>query len=180
MRRAATKLRTRDPRACAERRHRFEQAMGQHKHRHDDVFGDRRLVAEHVANGDPFWHRGGIEEVETGRHRLQQAKARRGREPRAPDMTDHDLRIRQQRGKLFYIALIVEDRGVQRRLHLGENSRSDRPSRSTSFTPTSGTRSAPLKRPPTRASCALRLTCNRALSCALTVTFLLADQNIHL
>ena len=100
--------------------------MGQHKHRHDDVFGDRRLVAEHVANGDPFWHRGGIEEVETGRHRLQQAKARRGREPRAPDMTDHDLRIRQQRGKLFYIALIVEDRGVQRRLHLGENSRPDR------------------------------------------------------
>jgi hypothetical protein len=41
-------------------------------------------------------------------------------------MTDHDLRIRQQRGKLFYIALIVEDRGVQRRLHLGENSRPDR------------------------------------------------------
>jgi hypothetical protein len=41
-------------------------------------------------------------------------------------MTDHDLRIRQQRGKLLRVALIVEDRGLQRRLHLGENPRRDR------------------------------------------------------
>jgi hypothetical protein len=34
---------------------------------------------------------------------------RRGRKPRAPDMTDHDLGIRQQRGKLRRIAIIVED-----------------------------------------------------------------------
>src|SRR5882757_4604975 len=41
-------------------------------------------------------------------------------------MTDHDLRIRQQRGKLRRIVLIVEDRGLQRRLDLGENPRRDR------------------------------------------------------
>src|SRR5580700_7104036 len=62
------------------------------------------LGGEHVANRDPLRHRGGVEEIEPGRHRLQQAKARRGRK----------LRIRQQRGKLFYVALIVEDRGAAR------------------------------------------------------------------
>ena len=126
MRCAAAELRARHPRARAERRHGFEQAMGQGEHRHDDVFGDRRLMTEHVANGDPFRHRFGVEEVEPGRYRLQQAKARRGREPRPPDMTDHDLRIGQQRGKLRRIALIIEDRGFERRLHLGENPRRDR------------------------------------------------------
>jgi hypothetical protein len=41
-------------------------------------------------------------------------------------MTDHDFRIRQQRGKVFRIALIVEDRGFERRLDFGENPRRDR------------------------------------------------------
>ena len=100
--------------------------MGEGEHRHDDVFGDRRFVAEHVANGDAFRHRFGVEKVEPGRHRLQQAKARRGREARAPDMADHNLRIRQQRGKLRRVALIVEDRGFERHLQLGENPRRDR------------------------------------------------------
>src|ERR1700730_6957506 len=49
-----------------------------------------------------------------------------GGHPRAPDMTDHDLRIRQQRGKLRRIVLVVEDRGLQRRLDLGENPRRHR------------------------------------------------------
>ena len=42
-----------------------------------------------------------------------------------PDVVDDDLGIRRQRGKLGRIALIVEDRGLQRRPHLGENSRRD-------------------------------------------------------
>jgi hypothetical protein len=71
---------------------------------------NRRFVAEHVANDDPFRDRFGVEEIEPGRHRLQQAKERRRRKPRAPDMTDYDLGIRQQRGKLGRVALIVEDR----------------------------------------------------------------------
>jgi hypothetical protein len=40
-------------------------------------------------------------------------------------MTDHDLGIRQQRGKVFHIALIVEDRAFERRLDLDENARRD-------------------------------------------------------
>src|SRR5258708_24253864 len=95
--------------------------MGQEEDRDDDVFGHRRLMAEHVANGDALWYRGGIEEIEPGGYRLQQAKARRGRDPRPPNMTNNDLRTRQQRGKMGRIGLIVEDRGLQRRLHLGEN-----------------------------------------------------------
>src|SRR5438067_1543523 len=34
-----------------------------------------------------------VVEVKTSRHRLQQAKARRGRESRPPDMTDYNLRL---------------------------------------------------------------------------------------
>ena len=45
-------------------------------------------MAEHVANGDALWHRGGIEEIEPGGYRLQQAKVRRGREPRPPNLTN--------------------------------------------------------------------------------------------
>src|SRR5215472_15938935 len=41
-------------------------------------------------------------------------------------MPDHDLRVCQQWGKMFRITLIVEDRGLQRRLDLGENARRDR------------------------------------------------------
>src|SRR5438105_5687695 len=41
-------------------------------------------------------------------------------------MTDDDLRLRQQRGKLRRVAFIVEDRAFERRLDLGENSRRDR------------------------------------------------------
>jgi hypothetical protein len=88
--------------------------VGQDQHRHDDVFGHCRLVAEHVANGDALWHRGSIEEIEPGGYRLQQAKARRGREPRPPNMANDDFRTRQQRGKMSRIGLIIEDRGLQR------------------------------------------------------------------
>src|SRR5260370_41722297 len=95
--------------------------MGKDEQRHDDVFGHCRLMAEHVANGGALWPRGGIEEVQRGGYRLQQAKARRGREPRPANMTNDDLRTRQQRGKMRRIGLLVEDRGLQRRLHLGEN-----------------------------------------------------------
>src|SRR5438874_971432 len=52
--------------------------MGQDEHRHNDVFGDRRLVAEDVADCDPFRDRCGVEQVESSRNRLQQAKARCG------------------------------------------------------------------------------------------------------
>jgi hypothetical protein len=109
MRRPAAKLRARDPGPSTERRHRLEQAMGQNKHRHDDVFGNRWLVAEHVANRDALGDCLGVEEVESGRHGLQQAKARRGRERGPPDMPDDDLRFREQRRKVFRIALIIED-----------------------------------------------------------------------
>src|SRR5260370_40429767 len=95
--------------------------MGKDEQRHDEVCGYCRLMAEHVGNGDALWHRGGIEEIEPGGYRLQQARARRGREPRPPNMTNDDLRTRQQRGKMRRIGLIVEDRALQRRLHLGEN-----------------------------------------------------------
>jgi len=78
-----------------------------------------------LQNGDPFRHRFGVVEVEPGRHRLQQAKARRGRKRGPPDVTDHDLGIRQQWGKLRRIALIVEDRRLQWRPDLGENARRD-------------------------------------------------------
>ena len=64
MRGAAAELRARDPRAHAESHHGLEQAMGQNEHRHEDVFCDRRLMTEDVANGDPFRHRfvpGGLE-----------------------------------------------------------------------------------------------------------------------
>jgi hypothetical protein len=54
--------------------------MGQNEHSHDDVFGDGRVVTEHIANRHPLWHRLGVEEIEPGCHGLQQAKARRGRE----------------------------------------------------------------------------------------------------
>jgi hypothetical protein len=40
-------------------------------------------------------------------------------------MPDHDLRLSEQRGKLRRIALIVEDRGFERCLDLGENARRD-------------------------------------------------------
>ena len=83
--------------------------MRQDEHGHDDVFGDRRFVAKHVANRHPFWHRFDVEEVDPGRNRLQQAQARRGRKPGAPDMTDDNLGIRQQWGKVRRIALIIED-----------------------------------------------------------------------
>jgi hypothetical protein len=69
--------------------------MGQDEHGHDHVFGDRRVVTEHVANRDAFWHRLGVEEIEPGRHGLQQANARRGRKRTPPDMPDDDLRFRQ-------------------------------------------------------------------------------------
>jgi hypothetical protein len=90
--------------------------MGQNEHGHDDVFGDGRFVPEYVANRDAFRHRPRVEEIEPCRYRLQQAKARRGRKPGAPDVPDDDLRFYQQRGKMFRIVLIVEDRGFQRRL----------------------------------------------------------------
>ena len=80
---------------------------------------------EHVANRHPLRHRFGVEEIESCRHRLQQAQARRGRERRAPDMPDDDLRFRQQRGKVLHIALIIEDRCLQRAFDLGENARRD-------------------------------------------------------
>src|SRR5262249_47688902 len=82
--------------------------------------------AKHVINGDPFRHRFCVEEVEPGRHRLQQTKTQRRRKRRPPDMPDNDLRVRQQRDKMRDVALIVEDRRFQRRLDLGENSRRDR------------------------------------------------------
>src|SRR5205807_10383405 len=53
------------------------------------------------------------------------ANSRRGRKRRPPDMPDDDLRFRQQRGKMLRIALIIEDRGFQRGLDLGENARRD-------------------------------------------------------
>ena len=80
----AAKLRACDPRASTERRHCLEQAMSQGQHGHDDVFGYGRLMAKHVADGDPFRHRPGVEEIEAGRHRLQQAQARRGWKSGAP------------------------------------------------------------------------------------------------
>ena len=125
MRRPAAELRARDPRPVTERRHGLEQPMGQHEHCHDDVFRDRRFVAEHVANRDTFRDRFSIEEIEPGRHGLKQAKARRGRERRSPDMPDDDFRFREQRRKVFGVLLIVEDRTFQRGLHLGENARRD-------------------------------------------------------
>ena len=82
-------------------------------------------MVEHVADGDPFRHSRGVEKVEPGRHRLQHAQARRSRKPGAPDMPDHDFRIRQQRGKMGHMALIVEDRRFQRRFDLSKNSRRD-------------------------------------------------------
>src|SRR5215472_18063696 len=48
-----------------------------------------------------------------------------GGKRRPPDMPDHDLGVCQQWGKRRRIALIGEDRGFQRRLDLGENSRRD-------------------------------------------------------
>src|SRR5215831_16041184 len=78
-------------------------------------------MAKYVANRDVLRHRFGIEKVEPRRHRLQQAKARRRRKRGPPDMTDHDLRLRQQRGELCRIALIIEDRDFERRLDFGEN-----------------------------------------------------------
>jgi hypothetical protein len=71
--RRAAERRVRSPRGRAERRHGVEEAMGQNEHRHNDVFGDRRLVAELIANCDPLRHRVEIEEVEPSRHRLQKA-----------------------------------------------------------------------------------------------------------
>jgi hypothetical protein len=82
-------------------------------------------MVEYVANRDPFRHRGGVEEIEPGRHGLQQAQARRRRKSGAPDMPDHDLGFRQQRGEMSRIALIIEDRSFQRRRRFGENSRRD-------------------------------------------------------
>ena len=82
-------------------------------------------MVEHVADGDPFRHSRGVEKVEPGRHRLQQAQARCGRKSSAPDMPDHDFRIRQQQGKMGHIAHIVEDRRFQRRFDLSKNSRRD-------------------------------------------------------
>jgi hypothetical protein len=67
----------------------------------------------------PLWHRPGVEKVEPGRYRLQQAKARRGRKRGPPDMTDDDLCLAQQGGKLRRVALIVEDRRLQWRLVFG-------------------------------------------------------------
>jgi hypothetical protein len=69
--------------------------MGQNEHGHDDVFGNRRFMAKHVANCHSLRHCAGVEEIESGRHRLQQAQARRGRKPGAPDMADNDFRLRQ-------------------------------------------------------------------------------------
>jgi NIPSNAP len=40
-------------------------------------------------------HRPGVEEIEAGRHRLQQAQARRGWRSGAPDMADNDRRLGQ-------------------------------------------------------------------------------------
>ena len=122
---AAAERRARAPRAGAERRHGLEQAMGQDEHRHDNVFGDGRLVAEHVANGHALRHRVEIEQVDPGRHRLQEAQLWRRRKPGAPDMTDDDFGICQQRGKMRRVAFIVEDRGFERHCDLGENARRD-------------------------------------------------------
>jgi hypothetical protein len=40
-------------------------------------------------------------------------------------MTDHDLRLGQQRGKAVGITLIIDDRGLQLRRHVGKNARCD-------------------------------------------------------
>ena len=80
--------------------------MRQNEHCHDDMFGDHRLVSEYVADRDPFWQRTGIDQVKSCRDRLQQAQPRRRREAGAPNMTNHDLGVGQQRSKLLRIALI--------------------------------------------------------------------------
>ena len=72
------------------------------------VLTHRLFEAEHVANRHSFRHRFGGDEIEPGRHRLQQAKARRGRKPGTPDMTDDDLRLRQQRGEMIRITLMIQ------------------------------------------------------------------------
>ena len=82
-------------------------------------------MTEYVANRHAFRDRFGIEEVEPGRHRLQQAKARRGRERTPPDMPDNNFRFREQRGKMLCITFVIEDRCFERGLHLGENPRRD-------------------------------------------------------
>jgi hypothetical protein len=51
----------------------IEQAIGQDEHRHDHVFGDCRLVAEHVANRHALRYRVEIEQVEAGSYRSQEA-----------------------------------------------------------------------------------------------------------
>jgi hypothetical protein len=60
--------------------------------------------AEYVADCDSFWQRTGIDQVKSCRDRLYQAQPWRRREAGAPNMTNHDLGVSQQRGKLLYIA----------------------------------------------------------------------------
>ena len=83
-------------------------------------------MAEHVANRHPLRYRVEIEQVDPGRYRLQEAQLWGGRKPGAPDMTDDDFRLGQQRGKMRRIALIGEYLGFQRRLHFGEDAWRDR------------------------------------------------------
>jgi hypothetical protein len=85
----------------------------------------RRFVAEDVADRDSLRNRAGVEEVETGSHRLKQAKTRRWWKARTPDVADHNLGAREQRSKLRRIALVTEDLRLQRHFGLGENAWSD-------------------------------------------------------
>src|SRR5205085_2024136 len=73
----------------------------------------------------PRWYPGGRAPVEPRRHGLKQTQARRWREPRTPDMADHDLGVREQWGKLRRIGLVIEDLRLQGHFGLGEDARSD-------------------------------------------------------
>ena len=149
------------PRTCAERRHGLEQAVRQDQHCHDDVFGDCRLMAEHVANVTPF----GTAPVSSRSSPAATDCSRRsfgaGGNPAPPDMPDDDFRICQQRGKMRGVALIVEDRALKRRLHLGEDrARKGSPGRSRGYGEGCDGPAAP-SRPPCETAPRIRTRANR-------------------
>ena len=75
----------------------------------NDVFGDRRLVADSVAHGDPARHRGEIDLIDPGRDALQQLEPRRWRKIRAPAQADDDVGLGKRRGKTGRVGVVGDD-----------------------------------------------------------------------
>jgi hypothetical protein len=79
--------------ALAELARDLEQAMVEREHRHHDIFGDRGLVAEGIAQGQPGRQRRKVEKFDAGGDRLHQPDLRCRPVIGAPMVADENFGI---------------------------------------------------------------------------------------